>query len=86
MDKSHSITVIQNPNDERLKLERIRHSGHPPKDYLFGSEFEKMEEISHRYIIQCFHLKGLSPTDIKAELNSTLGVSIQVLPLSSGLI
>ncbi|KYN39218.1 hypothetical protein ALC56_06405 [Trachymyrmex septentrionalis] len=31
-----------------------------------------MEKIGHRYVIQYFHLKGLSPTNIKAELDSTL--------------
>ncbi|KYN39707.1 hypothetical protein ALC56_05910 [Trachymyrmex septentrionalis] len=31
-----------------------------------------MEEIGHRYVIQYFHLKGLSLTNIKAELDSTL--------------
>ena len=33
----------------------------------------KMEKISHRYVIQYFHLKGLSPSNIKAKLDSTLG-------------
>lgn len=32
-----------------------------------------MEKIGHRYVIQYFHLKGLGPTGIKAELDSTLG-------------
>ncbi|EFN86447.1 hypothetical protein EAI_15981, partial [Harpegnathos saltator] len=32
-----------------------------------------MEKIGHRYVIQYFHLKGLSPTNIKAELDSILG-------------
>ncbi|KYN38942.1 Histone-lysine N-methyltransferase SETMAR [Trachymyrmex septentrionalis] len=31
-----------------------------------------MEKIGHCYVIQYFHLKGLSPTNIKAELDSTL--------------
>ena len=35
-------------------------------------EFAKMEKIGHRYVIQYFHLKDLSPTNIKAELDSTL--------------
>lgn len=39
------------------------------------SEFVKMEKIGHRYVIQYFYLKGLSPTNIKAELDSTLGES-----------
>ena len=39
------------------------------------SEFVNMEKIGHRYMIQYFHLKGLSPTNIKAELDSTLGES-----------
>jgi histone-lysine N-methyltransferase SETMAR len=34
-----------------------------------------MEEIGYRYVFQYFHLKGLSPTNIKAELDSTLGES-----------
>jgi len=34
-----------------------------------------MEKIGHRYVIQYFHLKGLTPTNIKAELDSTLGES-----------
>ena len=34
-----------------------------------------MGKIGHRYVIQYFHLKGLSPTIIKAELDSTLGES-----------
>ena len=34
-----------------------------------------MEKIGHRYVIQYLHLKGLSPTNIKAELDSTLGGS-----------
>ena len=37
------------------------------------SEFVNMEKIGHRYVIQYFHLKGLSPTNIKAELDSKLG-------------
>ena len=32
-----------------------------------------MEKIAHRYAIQYFHLKGLSPTNIKAVLDSTVG-------------
>ena len=39
------------------------------------SEFVNMEKIDHRYAKQYFHLKGLSPTNIKAELDSTLGES-----------
>ena len=39
------------------------------------SVFVNMEKIGHRYVIQYFHLKGLSPTNIKAELDSTLGES-----------
>ncbi|MCP6755764.1 hypothetical protein NL533_29490, partial [Klebsiella pneumoniae] len=39
------------------------------------SEFVKMEKIVHRYVIQYFYSKGLSPTNIKAELDSTLGES-----------
>ena len=39
------------------------------------SEFVNMEKIGHRYVIQYFHLKGLSQTNIKAELDSTLGKS-----------
>lgn len=39
------------------------------------SEFVNMEKIGHRYVIQYFHLKGFSPTNIKAELDSTLGES-----------
>ena len=31
--------------------------------------------IVYRYVIQYFHLKGLSPTNIKVELDSTLGES-----------
>ena len=31
-----------------------------------------MEKIGHRYVIQYLHLKGLSPTNIKAELDYTL--------------
>ena len=34
-----------------------------------------MEKIGHRYVISYFHLKGLSPTNIKAELDFTLGES-----------
>ena len=34
-----------------------------------------MEKIGHRYVIQYFYLKGLSPTSIKTELDSTLGES-----------
>ena len=34
-----------------------------------------MEKIGHRYVIQYFHLKGLSPINIKAELDPTLGES-----------
>ena len=34
-----------------------------------------MEKIGHRYVIQYFHLKGLSPANIKAELDYTLGES-----------
>ena len=31
-----------------------------------------MEKIDHRYVIHYFYLKCLSPTNIKAELDSTL--------------
>ncbi|XP_017480334.1 PREDICTED: histone-lysine N-methyltransferase SETMAR-like [Rhagoletis zephyria] len=34
-----------------------------------------MEKIGHRYVIQYFYLKGLSPSNIKAEIDSTLGGS-----------
>ncbi|GFW18273.1 mariner transposase [Trichonephila clavipes] len=34
-----------------------------------------MEKIGHRYMIQYIYLKGLIPTNIKAELDSTLGES-----------
>lgn len=34
-----------------------------------------MEKIGHRYVLQYFHLKGFSPTSIKAELDSALGES-----------
>ncbi|GFS72405.1 mariner transposase [Trichonephila clavipes] len=34
-----------------------------------------MENIGFRYVIQYFYLKGLSPANIKAELDSTLGKS-----------
>ena len=39
------------------------------------SEFVNMEKIDHCYVIQYFHSKGLSPTNINAELDSTLGES-----------
>ncbi|XP_017481945.1 PREDICTED: putative uncharacterized protein FLJ37770 [Rhagoletis zephyria] len=39
------------------------------------SEFVNMEKIGHRYVIQYFYLKGLSPSNIKAEIDSTLGGS-----------
>ncbi|GFW46665.1 mariner transposase [Trichonephila clavipes] len=38
-----------------------------------------MEKICHRYLIQCFYLKGLSSTNIKVELDSTLGESASSL-------
>ena len=31
-----------------------------------------MEKIGHRYVVQYFHLKSLSPTNIKSELDFTL--------------
>ena len=31
--------------------------------------------MGHRYVLQYFHLKDLSPTNVKAELDSTLRVS-----------
>ena len=34
-----------------------------------------MEKIDHHCVIQYFHLKGLSPTNSKAELDSSLGES-----------
>ncbi|XP_055390540.1 uncharacterized protein LOC129619324 [Condylostylus longicornis] len=34
-----------------------------------------MDKIGHRYVIQYFYLKGLSPAGIKSELDSTLGES-----------
>ena len=34
-----------------------------------------MEKIGHLYVIQYFHLKNLSPTNIRAELDFTLGES-----------
>ena len=39
------------------------------------SEFVNMEQIGHCYVIQYFHLKGLSPSNIKAKLGFTLGES-----------
>ena len=39
------------------------------------SEFVNMEKIGHHYVIQYFYLKGLGPTNIKAELDSSLGES-----------
>ena len=39
------------------------------------SVFVNVEKIGYRYVIQYFRLKGLSPTNIKAELDSTLGES-----------
>ena len=39
------------------------------------SEFVIMEKICHCYVIQYFHSKCLSPTNIKAQLDSTLGES-----------
>ncbi|XP_036347711.1 histone-lysine N-methyltransferase SETMAR-like [Rhagoletis pomonella] len=38
-------------------------------------EFVKMEKIGHRYVIQYFYLKGLSPSNIKSEIYSALGGS-----------
>ena len=40
------------------------------------SEYVNMGKISHLYMIQYFHLKGFRPTNIKAELDSTLGESV----------
>ncbi|GFS52661.1 mariner transposase [Trichonephila clavipes] len=40
------------------------------------SESVKMEKSDHRYAIQYFYLKDLSPTNIKAELDSILGESV----------
>ena len=34
-----------------------------------------MDKIGYHYVIQYFHLKGLSPTNIKAELDYTLAES-----------
>ncbi|XP_017478430.1 PREDICTED: histone-lysine N-methyltransferase SETMAR-like [Rhagoletis zephyria] len=34
-----------------------------------------MEKIGHRYVIQYFYLKGLRPSNIKAEIDYTLGGS-----------
>ncbi|XP_055386796.1 uncharacterized protein LOC129615567 [Condylostylus longicornis] len=34
-----------------------------------------MDKIGHRYAIQYFYLKGLSPAGIKSELDSTIGES-----------
>ena len=46
------------------------------------SEFLNIEKIGDRYVIQYFHLKGISPTNIKAELYSTLGESApQFIPI-----
>ena len=39
------------------------------------SKLVDMKKIGHRYVIQYFHLKGLCPTNIKAQLDSTLGES-----------
>lgn len=39
------------------------------------SEVLNMDKIGHRYVIQYFHLKGLTTTNIQAELDSTLGES-----------
>lgn len=42
--------------------------------YALG-EFGIMEKIGHGYVIQYFHFKDISPTNIKAELDPTLGES-----------
>lgn len=36
------------------------------------NEFGNMEKMGHRYVVQHFHLKDLSPTNINVELDSTL--------------
>ncbi|GFW03732.1 mariner transposase [Trichonephila clavipes] len=38
-----------------------------------------MENISHRHVIQYFYLKSLSPTNIKSELDYTVGESASSL-------
>lgn len=42
------------------------------------SEFVKMEKIGHNYVIQNFYLKGLSPTNIKTKLDSSMGESARL--------
>ena len=37
------------------------------------NEFLNMEKTGHRYMVQHFYLKSLSPINSKAELDSTLG-------------
>ena len=39
------------------------------------SEFANMDTIGHRYVTQYPYLKGLNPTNIKVELDSTMGES-----------
>ena len=39
------------------------------------SEFANTEKIVHRFVTQYIHLKGVSPTNTKSELDSTLGES-----------
>ena len=38
-----------------------------------SNKIVNLEKIDHRYVLQYFHFKGLSPTDIRAKLDSTLG-------------
>ena len=42
------------------------------------SEFVNTEKIRHHYVIQYFHLNGLSPTKINAEQDYTLGKSARL--------
>jgi hypothetical protein len=37
--------------------------------------FDKMEKIEYRAVIKLSHLKGNTPTQIKAELDTVYGVS-----------
>ena len=68
LDQMHPPEPIQRCNKKSRFFKR--EIAELPMKALSG--FVNMIKIGHRYVIQYFHLKGLSPTNIKAKLDSTL--------------
>lgn len=65
--------MVENTNLMKLKLLRRRLEFVCQISIVyFVSKFENMEKLSYHYMMQFFHLKGHSPTNIKTELDNIL--------------